>query len=271
MDGERVMLALERLQYIEDLLKRNKVVLVSDLSREIHVTEETIRKDLEKLEERKILCRVHGGAYLKEGYGREAPVSVRAKIYRHEKEKLAMQCLEHIAERDSLILDCSTTSLHIARQLAERGAKCTVVTNSMIIAEEISKSANIRLLMLGGRLDRDTDSFCGQVTVEALDHYHVDKVFISSAGISGETGVTDYTQEESDLRRAMIAHGDKCYFVADDTKIGRNGLFVTADLKQLHALITENPLEQMDAELKLRLDSLGVMTDYCGRRKQEVS
>lgn len=71
------MHAIERAEYILSMLEKNKVVMVTDLSREMGVTEETVRKDLEKLEKQEKLNRVHGGAYLNEGFGNETPISVR--------------------------------------------------------------------------------------------------------------------------------------------------------------------------------------------------
>ena len=74
------MHAIERAEYILSMLEKNKVVMVTDLSREMGVTEETVRKDLEKLEKQEKLNRVHGGAYLNEGFGNETPISVRSKV-----------------------------------------------------------------------------------------------------------------------------------------------------------------------------------------------
>ena len=79
------MHAIERAEYILSMLEKNKVVMVTDLSREMGVTEETVRKDLEKLEKQEKLNRVHGGAYLNEGFGNETPISVRSKVMQEEK------------------------------------------------------------------------------------------------------------------------------------------------------------------------------------------
>ena len=83
------MHAIERAEYILSMLEKNKVVMVTDLSREMGVTEETVRKDLEKLEKQEKLNRVHGGAYLNEGFGNETPISVRSKVMQEEKKLLA--------------------------------------------------------------------------------------------------------------------------------------------------------------------------------------
>lgn len=94
--------ALERSDYIMAILKREKVVLVNDLSRQLNVSEETIRNDLKKLEKEHKLHRVHGGAYLNDGYGNETPFSVRSKIMCAEKALIAQRCLPLIRNRDTI-------------------------------------------------------------------------------------------------------------------------------------------------------------------------
>lgn len=256
------MLAMERARYIIEKLERQKVVLVGELSKEMDVTEETIRKDLEKLEKQQRLCRVHGGAYLREGYGNETSVNVREQIYKEEKSILGHQCMQFIQENDVIILDCSTTARYIGRAILEAGIKATVITNSLATAYELSKEPKIRVLMLGGELDQNTGSFNGSMVLEALERYHADKIFLSSAGISLEAGITDYRQGEADVRRKMLEQADECYFVADMTKIGRHAAFVVGGLDAVHHLIVERSIDPMP-DLKKKLEGLQVKVTVC--------
>ena len=223
------MLALERAAYIMEQLWKQKVVLVKDLSVQMNVSEETIRKDLERLEKKGSLCRVHGGAYLKEGYGNETTFAVRGQIFRQEKDALATACTGMIQENESVILDCSTTALHIAKMLAESGKKCTVLTNSMEICTSLAGRPSIRLIVIGGEYRADTASFGGAAVIESLKQYRADKAVLSSAGISLDSGITDYTEEEAIIRRQMMDQARETIFVADATKIGRSSLYVVGD------------------------------------------
>lgn len=261
------MLAMERAIYIMEKLVRNKIVLVGELSKEMNVSEETIRKDLEKLEKQEQICRVHGGAYLREGYGNETPVKVREQIYQKEKSALGRQCLNLIEKNDIIILDCSTTARYIATAIVESGLKVTVITNSLATGNELSKSQDVRLLMLGGELDRNTGSFNGCLVTEALERYHADKAFLSSAGISAEAGITDYRQQEADVRRKMISQSDRCYFVADRTKIGRHAAFIVGGLDIIQHLIIEQPIDEA-SELKSKLEEAQVAITVCGEEKE---
>lgn len=255
------MLAVERIQFIKRRLKENKVVSVSELSKEMQVTEETIRKDLEKLEQSSLLCRVHGGAYLKEGYSREVSAQVRSRIYQEEKESLAELSMKYIKEGSSLILDCSTTAVCIAKVLARENKKVTVVTNSLLTAWELEKGEQIRLIMLGGTLDRNTDSFYGNSTIDELKEYYVDQAFISSAGISTEAGITDYSLQEADIRRLMIRQAGRCVYVADSTKLGHSSLYVAGELSEIGLLLTDKPVRGVDESLYGKLAGQGVLMD----------
>jgi Transcriptional regulators of sugar metabolism len=244
------MLAIERTQYIMKTLQDNKVISVNELSKVIQVTEETIRRDLEKLEKQGLISRVHGGAYLREGFGNETPTEVRGKIYQKEKEKIAKMTLAYINDFESVLLDCSTTANYIAKEIKASGKKISVVTNSMLVAKELEEAEQVRLILLGGEYRNNTKSFCGAITVEALDHYYVDKVFISSAGLCAEAGITDYTLEEATIRTKMIKQAKSCFYVADITKIGRKAIYRIGDIEDVDYLIVNESIDKQSKELK---------------------
>lgn len=243
------MLAVKRSQYIVDRLHAQQVVLVSELSRSLGVTEETVRRDLEKLEKQGVLRRVHGGAYLAEGYGNETPTSVREQIYRREKAAIAKKCMELVDNKDALMLDCSTTAKYIAQALVESGKKATVITNSLLVANEVSKSAGLRLILLGGEFLPKLNAFFGEVTVASLAEYYADKAFISSAGLSVQAGISDYTQGECAVRRAMIERSGTCCYAGDMTKIGRAAVHTVAPLDRLDTVVTDGHIEAGDKQL----------------------
>lgn len=237
------MLAVERAGYIMDLLMKNQFALVADLSKELNVSEETIRKDLEKLEKKGKLNRVHGGAYLNEGYGNETPVAVRSNLYKNIKAELAEKCMGLIKEKETVFLDCSTTVSYLAEELSSYEKKLTVVTNSMLAASKLMANTNIRLILLGGELNRDTESFEGYTVFEALERYHIDKAFISSAAIDGDSGMTDYTQSEADVRRKVLQEATECIFVADSTKTGKKSTYIIGDTDKITTFVTEGSIK----------------------------
>ena len=257
------MLAVERANYITDSLSRNKIVLVAELSRDLKVSEETIRKDLEKLEKKGKLRRVHGGAYLNEGYNNETPVAVRTKLYQNAKECLAKKCMKFISPKETVFLDCSTTVSYIAKELADYENKLTVVTNSLLAASALMNNRNIRLILLGGELNRDIEAFDGYMVFEAMERYNIDKAFISSAGLDCHVGMTDYTQEEADVRRKVLQGARQCIFVADSTKIGRKSTYIIGGLNKIDTLVLDRALPEEYGELKQKLKENQVEITVC--------
>lgn len=244
------MHAIERAEYILSMLEKNKVVMVTDLSREMGVTEETVRKDLEKLEKQEKLNRVHGGAYLNEGFGNETPISVRSKVMQEEKKLLASLCMQWIHEKSSIFLDCSTTALHIAKQLADFPGKLTVMTNSLAVAKEIDANPQIRLILFGGELNRDREAFEGQTVLEQMKTCFINYAFVSSAGCSLEAGITDSTREEADIRRQVLKQAKHKILVVDNTKIGRNEVYVIGELEQLSQVVVDHSIRKTNPDLR---------------------
>ena len=260
------MLAVERAGYIMDALSKKKIVLVAELSKELKVSEETIRKDLEKLEKQGKLQKVHGGAYLNEGYSNETPVSVRAEIFQDVKDKLAEGCMKFIEEKETIFLDCSTTIYHLAKQLVNYEKKLTVVTNSLMSAAKLALNPNIRLILLGGELNREAAAFDGYTVFEALERYHIDKVFLSPSGLDGKFGMTDYTQEQADLRRKVLQEAGECICVSDDTKIGEKGTYIVGGIDKISHLILESPLRDENEELIQKIKEYQTDIRICKKR-----
>lgn len=252
------MHAIKRAEYIMAMLEQQKVVMVGDLSREMEVTEETVRKDLEKLEQQERLCRVHGGAYLKEGYGNETPVTVRSKIMREEKALLGRRCMGLIREKESIFLDCSTTALYLSKELAASGKKLTVITNSLGAAQELAASPTIRLLVLGGELNRDQAAMEGQNVLDELKQCFIHRAFISSVGVSPEAGITDSTRAEAEIRRAVIRQAKTCTLMMDNTKIGRNGIYVVGRIEDIDCLVVDHPFKKENPALWEQINELQI-------------
>lgn len=261
------MLAIERAEYIMAQLNKNKVVMVADLSREMKVTEETVRKDLEKLEKQERLIRVHGGAYLHEGYGNEVPVAVRSKIMNQEKELLAARCMELIREKEPVFLDSSTTARRLARHLAAAAKRLTVITNSLAAATELAGSTSVRLILLGGELNRDTGSFEGQSVLAGLKECYIEKAFISSTGISLEAGITDSVRAEAEIRRQVIKQAKTSIMVMDSTKIGRNSVYVVGALTDMDYLVVDQPLEYLNPAVHEQMAALQIPVLNCAERQ----
>lgn len=239
------MIAVERQQCIIDALHQRNVVTVGDLSRELDVTEETIRRDLDKLEAQEVIWRVHGGAYLRTPTnGGDVPVDTRRNMCTEEKTQVAKRCMDYIKDDDVLMLDNSTSVLHLATELKSSNRRVTVITNCLAIIEELTGCSQIDLILLGGTMNHSSRDFSSTVTQKFLDQFHAKKAFISCSGISTASGLTDYNENNAAIRRKMLLNSDVRFFMSDTTKVGKSMIHVVGELGLLDYVIVDRPVDQ---------------------------
>ena len=236
------MLAITRQKTILELIKERHSVNVTDLAENFCVTNETIRRDLKALEEDGELTRTHGGAYITEGVCNNIDVSMRAVIRKQEKERLAKKCVDLIATGDSIFLDSSTTEWFIARQVIDK--HITVLTHSLKIADILSESKTVNLIVVGGNYVSKSMSFSGNLTEQSLKSYFVDKAFISCRTVSMTNGVTDSNEDSSVPRQIMLRRCKSAYLVVDHTKLDGISFLQICDVADLTAIICDEKLPQ---------------------------
>lgn len=211
------MLVTVRHNKIISMLKEHGTVRVSELSEACGVTEETIRRDLEKLEKQGELFRIHGGAVAIKDKEGELHHAQREVINKQEKIDVAKEAVKYIEENDIIFLDASSAALYLARLIPN--VNLTVLTNSIQICTELAKNSNIRIICAGGTLSTKSMSFVGQLTVQTLDSYYVNKLFFSCKGIHNDWGISDSNELQSLVKRKMIQMADKKYLLLDHTKL----------------------------------------------------
>jgi DeoR/GlpR family transcriptional regulator of sugar metabolism len=251
------MLAIDRQKNIMAELNAKGSITVSEMSKLLNVTEETIRRDLEKLESSNLLRRVHGGAYLLRGFEDEAPIDFRKNILTFEKKQIGDRACEEINHLDSIMLDSSTTALYIAKKLKAENKKVTVITNSLDTINELDGADNINLICIGGTLRLTSRSFTGYSTQKSLAQYHASKAFVSGSGIHQNFGITDHIDSEAQIRSLMLQNSNTRYIIADSSKFGRTAVNVVCNLDKIDCLITEKApssdwIKKL-SELKIRL------------------
>lgn len=255
------MLARDRISSIMEIIRENKSVMVSDLSARFNVTDETIRRDLEKLEAQKLIIRVHGGAYLFEGFEKGAPVSLRKQFLVDEKDKLGYKCLEFVENKDTIMLDCSTTSLYIAKALKNSDFQFTVITNFLDIADELADAENIKLIILGGTLSISSRCCIGPATMAALENYNADKAFVSCSSLDSNLNLTAHNENDGHIRGMMLRNSTKSYIVVDHTKIGHAATYKFGELRNADCLIIDKPL---GSDWTKKLNKAGIPAVYAG-------
>jgi DeoR/GlpR family transcriptional regulator of sugar metabolism len=230
------MLTEERRNLILERLERDGKVVAADLSAELAVSPDTVRRDLRDLAEAGQLRRVHGGAL-------PAAVGARPYAVRREQAPAAKEAIAHatsglLRHGQVILLDAGTTTLEVARRLP-RDLDATVITNSPPIAVALAEHPAVQVTMLGGTLAKDAQAVVGAATVEALHSVRADVLVLGVCSLHPEVGITVIDLEESYVKRAMIENAAEVVAVSSADKLGSAGPYVVAPLEELTHLVTE--------------------------------
>jgi DeoR/GlpR family transcriptional regulator of sugar metabolism len=239
------MLTEERRQLILDRLGRDGRVVVADLSASLHMSLDTIRRDLQELSDAGLVRRVHGGA-LPPAVG-SRPYAVRREQAPAAKAAIAAATVNLLRDGQVILLDAGTTTLEVARHLPA-GLNATVITNSPPIAVALADHPSVEVTMLGGRLDKNAQAVVGAATVEALRSVRADVVILGVCSVHPEFGISVPDLEESYVKRAMIANAVEVVAVASADKLGSAAPYVVGSLDELTHLVTEHSTALPDLE-----------------------
>ena len=235
------MLAAERQAVIYDLVRRGDAVKTSELKARLGASEMTIRRDLQELESRNLLRRVHGGAVPVGEIIDEHLFVVQSRVEVARKRPIAQLAAEIVCDGMSVAVDGSSTALEFARLLGNfKGI--TLVTNNLTVLWEF-RGAAVNLISLGGSVAIDGNSLDGAFAVENARQLHVDAFFFSCAGFGAE-GVTNASPVASEVRRTLLSNAKQNILLADSTKYGKKGFITLFDWSDVDILITDSGLTE---------------------------
>ena len=239
------MLAIERRNEILEKLQTDRRVVVSELSQLYDVSEETIRRDLEKLVNDGYAIKSYGGAVINENINIELPFNIRKNRNILGKQHIADLVADLVKDGDSLMLDASTTAVYIAKALQEKGRKnLTIITNSIEIIIELFDVQDWTVLSTGGVSREGSFALVGPQTDRMLTCYHVDKAIISCKGIDISAGFTDSDDLHANNKRTMLAAAKEKILAIDSSKFDRVAFTEIGTLDDLTAVITDEKPEE---------------------------
>jgi DeoR/GlpR family transcriptional regulator of sugar metabolism len=233
------MLAIERKRYIQDLLKREKKVIVADLAIHFGVTEETIRRDLEKLENEGFAQKIYGGAVLNESFNVDLPYLIRRRSNVEAKQYIADIIAERIQDGDNIMLDSSSTALFVVKNIKSK-KNITVVTNSTEIVCELADRTNWKIYATGGLVKEGGYAFIGARAVDMIKSFHVDMAIFSCKGVDLEFGLTDSNDDDAEIKKAIIASAKKKILTVDRSKFDRTSLVNISDVDVVDMVVTDS-------------------------------
>lgn len=235
------MLVLERQREIAKIVNQKGSVRVAELSQMFNVTVETIRKDLDVLEEEGKLRRSHGGALKVNTEQSEIPYFEREIINVHEKMEIAAEAIKLISPGDQIILDTSSTAWFMARSMPN--IPMTILTNSVKVITELADKEKIAVIAIGGDLAPRSMSFVGPLAERSLDMYHVSKAFISCKGLHLKHGPTESNEQQAIVKRKMIEIADECYLLVDHSKFDFQSFTNICGLERITMIVTDSKID----------------------------
>ena len=254
------MLAVERQARIAHLITRQKSVTVAELCKQFSVSDMTIRRDLQRLEDGGLLARTHGGAVANVA-GQDASFGVREQSQPEEKEAIARVAASLIKPGDTVILDAGTTTTRLARHLHSK-TNLTVITTSLHVLRELGGDDQLTLIATGGTVRQPTLSFVGSWAEEMLSRFHADALFLAATALDLERGVFNSNVYEIGVKQQMIRSAHKVILLADHTKFGKQSTAKISDLGAVHCIVTDHhilpeiPIALREHHIEVHLASL---------------
>ena len=236
---------VDRRSSILEMLNDNGKIHVDELSKAFKVSDVTVRNDLKQLEKDGFLKRTHGGALRMDKVAFDLNLLEKEKKHAAEKCKIGLAAARSVREGETIFLDSGTTTMEIARNLKNM-QNITVITNAVNIANELSRSPGVEVLLTGGILRENSFSLVGPHAEQMLREFFGDRLFLGVDGISVQYGVTTPNHLEARVNRVMVEHANEVVVVTDSSKFSRRSLSLIVPIDKIHKVITDSRISEQD-------------------------
>lgn len=236
------MLPQNRQSEIMKQLQKFRTIKISDISRELNVTRETIRKDLYEMEEKGLVRKIHGGAIINKA-NFETKYINRKSTNEAEKRSIAKRAAKFVEDGDTIYIDYGTTALFFTQEILSK-KNLTVVTNSLPIANELVDYSNFEVIIIGGSVRKNEKSLYGPIAYRGIERVYVDKGFFGIGAVDIDAGYTNVHMGESEVSRLMMIHSQKNILMADYSKFNTVAMNQVASIDELDVLITDINTDQ---------------------------
>lgn len=246
------MLTRQRKRHIQDLLRREGQIVAKVLSRELGLSEDTIRRDLRELAQEGLLQRVHGGALPASPAMADFPR--RQRLAPEAKIAIARAAAAMVRQGQVIVLDGGTTTVQVARHLPP-DLQVTVVTHSPSVAVELAAHPAAEVVLIGGRLFKHSVVAVGAAAAAAIGRIRADIYFMGVTGIHPQAGLTTGDLEEADIKRAFHERAAETIVLASSEKLGAASPYLVAPVSEVSGMIVER---SVPAEATAVYERLGV-------------
>lgn len=245
---------LDRHSKILKLLTENKKVEVTKLSELLDVSQVTIRKDLINLENKGLIIREHGFATLNSSDDINNRLAYNYEI----KRRIAQIASELVNDGETIMIESGSCCALLALEIAKTKKDITIITNSAFISEYIRKYPNIKIILLGGEYQKESQVMVGPITKSCVQNFFVDKLFIGTDGFSKNSGFTGKDYMRSETVRDMANQANNVIILTESTKFSQKGVVNLITIDLISSVITdenipkeyEDYLSSKDIEVK---------------------
>lgn len=226
----------KRQSQILDLLAKNKKMEVTKLSELLNVSQVTIRKDLVILENSGIIVREHGYARLNESD------DINNRLARHYeiKQKIAKLAVESIENGETVMIESGSCCALVALEIARSKKDVTLITNSAFIADYIRKIGSVKVILLGGEHQNESQVMVGPLTRKCVEAFFVDKLFIGTDGFTIETGFTGNDYMRSEAVKDMAKQASRVMIITDSDKFSQKGVVNLIEIEKVACVYTDD-------------------------------
>jgi len=239
------LLAEPRRMKILEWLQEEGSARVRDLSVAFGVSEATVRQDLERLDTDGFIVREHGGAYLKSMPAQVQSLSLHHLNNMDKKKRIGRAAAALVGNDETIIIDSGSTTSEVANALVGH-QNLNIITNAINIALMLGALPSMTVHMSGGQFKAPTLSLTGEKSGDFFQGIFAEKLFLATAAVSFDAGLTFPSMADLYVKRAMIKAASKVYLVADSTKIGRTSFSSLGPLNLIHGFITDDGISDAD-------------------------
>jgi DeoR/GlpR family transcriptional regulator of sugar metabolism len=236
----------DRMDRIMEILARKGYQSVNELAAELNVSDMTVRRYLDRLEEKELIKRTHGGAFAGQEMI-EVDYRIRETVRSEEKEAIGQRAFSMIQPGESVFIDAGTTPAFLAYAINDT-KRITVVTNSLVVAGALENRSNVQCILLGGTVHGATHSMVGQMAEEGLGQFRFNRAFMGTSAIDLSAGLSQSTFEEIPLKRKAARQATKVVVLADSSKFDKQVTFLFMQLTEVHVIITDAGISESDAQ-----------------------
>jgi DeoR/GlpR family transcriptional regulator of sugar metabolism len=235
------VLVEERRSQLLELVRAKGFASLPELAEVLQVSESTIRRDLDYLEESGTARRTHGGVFYAGPSPKLPHFDERQPAQWDKKKQIARVAVELVEDGDTVLLDGGSTTYEVARLLV--GRRLQIVTNSLPVANLFAANANTDLVIVGGYVYPRTGVALGPYANEMLQQLSVRRTILSVSGIN-ERGFFNNNLLLVETERAMMRAADEVIVVADSTKFGRQSLAHLCSLEEIQHLVVDHAISK---------------------------